>query len=255
MPFQKIEPEKVAQSIIRQIEQLILRGVLHPGVRLPSERDLAAKFEVSRPTLREALTDLESRGLIVTRPGSGAFVAQVLGSAFSQPLIELFSTHDEALFDYISFRRDLEGMAAARAAEYANETDLRVIRCIFKRMEAAHEKRNPTEEAEIDAEFHMAIVEAAHNVIMLHMIRSMFEMLQAGVFYNRQLLFGNRSIRDHLLEQHREIFEGIIAKDPDKARAAVENHLSFIEDAMYQQTRDRRNEDAAKQRLAHELSR
>lgn len=255
MPFAKIEPEKAAGAIVHQVEQLILRGVLRPGERLPSERELATRFEVSRPTLRDALADLEASGLVVTRPGAGAFVAQVLGSAFAPPLVKLFSTHDEALFDYLSFRRDLEGMAAARAAEHANETDLEVIRSIFERMEVAHEKRNPTEEAAIDAEFHLAIVEAAHNVVMLHMMRSMFEMLQAGVFYNRQLLFGKRSTRDHLLEQHRAIFEAIIAQDPEAARSAVETHLTFIEDAMLQQTRDRRNEDVARQRLAHEKGR
>ena len=255
MPFRKIEPEKAASAIIHQIEQLILRGVLHPGERLPSERELATRFEVSRPTLRDALAALETSGLIVTRPGAGAFVAQVLGSAFSPPLVRLFSTHDEALFDYLTFRRDLEGMAAARAAEYANETDLEVIRCIFKRMEAAHEKRNPTEEAAIDAEFHLAIVEAAHNVVMLHMMRSMFEMLQAGVFYNRQIMYGKRTTRDQFLEQHRKIYDAIIAQDPDAARSAVEAHLTFIEKAMLQQTRDNRNEDVARQRLAHEKGR
>ncbi len=255
MPFRKIEPEKAASAIVQQIEQLILRGVLRPGERLPSERELATRFEVSRPTLRDALAELEIRGLVVTRPGAGAFVAQVLGSAFAPPLVKLFSTHDEALFDYLSFRRDLEGMAAARAAEHANETDLEVIRSIFKRMEVAHKKRNPTEEAEIDAEFHLAIVEAAHNVVMLHMMRSMFEMLQAGVFYNRQALFGKRSTRDHLLEQHRAIYDAIIAQNPDAARAAVEAHLTYIEDAMLQQNKDHRNEDVAKQRLAHEKGR
>ncbi len=255
MPFRKIEPEKAASAIIHQIEQLILRGVLRPGERLPSERELATRFEVSRPTLRDALAELETSGLVITRPGAGAFVAQVLGSAFAPPLVKLFSTHDEALFDYLSFRRDLEGMAAARAAEHANETDLAVIRSIFKRMEVAHEKRNPTEEATIDAEFHLAIVEAAHNVVMLHMMRSMFEMLQAGVFYNRQALFGKRSTRDHLLEQHRAIFDAIIAQDSEAARAAVAAHLTYIEDAMLQQNRDNRNEDVARQRLAHEKER
>ena len=255
MPFEKIEPEKAANAIIHQIEKLILRGVLHPGERLPSERELASKFEVSRPTLRDALSNLENRGLIVTRPGAGAFVAQVLGSAFAPSLVALFSTHDEALFDYLSFRRDLEGLAAARAAEHANETDTAVITSIFKRMEIAHEKRNPTEEAKIDAEFHLAIVEAAHNVVMLHMMRSMFEMLQAGVFYNRQLLFGKRATRDDLLEQHRTIYESIMSQDPKAARKAIETHLTYIEDAMHQHSRDERNEDVAKQRLAHEKGR
>ncbi|MGE4611004.1 MAG: FCD domain-containing protein [Paracoccaceae bacterium] len=255
MPFEKIEQEKAASAIVLQIERLILRGVLHPGERLPSERYLAIKFDVSRPTLRDALARLETSGLIVTKRNSGAFVAQVLGSAFSKPLIKLFSTHDEALLDYLSFRRDLEGMAAARAAEFANDTDRKVIQSIFKRMELAHEKRSPDDEAAIDAEFHLAIVEAAHNVVLLHMMRSMFDMLQAGVFYNRQLLFGKRSNRSMLLDQHRAIFDAIMAQDPEAARAAIGAHLAFIEECMVQQNRDIRDEDVAQQRLAHEKTR
>lgn len=255
MPFQKIEPARVSNSIVHQIESLILKGVLRPGERLPSERDLAARFAVSRPSLREALQDLETRGLIETRAGAGVFVAQVLGSAFAPPLIALFATHDEALFDYISFRRDLEGLAAERAAMHASDTDIAVIRSIFNRMEVAHQKRNPAEEAALDADFHMAIVEAAHNVVMLHMMRSMFEMLQSGVFYNRKLLFGNRDTRDTLLAQHRDILAGIADHDPATARKAVEGHLGYIETAMQQQTRQKHHEETARQRLAHEKER
>ena len=58
MPFQKVAPEKLSQSVVRQIEQLILRGILRPGERLPSERDLAEKLGVSRPSLREAIGEL-----------------------------------------------------------------------------------------------------------------------------------------------------------------------------------------------------
>ena len=255
MPFQKIQPAKVSDSVTHQIESLILRGVLRAGERLPSERDLADKFGVSRPSLRAALSDLETRGLVETRAGSGAFVAQVLGSAFAPPLVALFASHDEALFDYITFRRDLEALAAERAATHASDTDLAVIRNIFTRMEAAHNERDPKHEAALDAEFHMAIVEAAHNVVMLHMMRSMFDMLQAGVFYNRQLLFGNRNTRESLLAQHRAIFDAITTRNPTAARKAVEAHLGFIEEAMHQQIRDRHNEETARQRIAHEKGR
>lgn len=255
MPFQKIEPEKVSGTITRQIESLILKGILRAGERLPSERDLAARFNVSRPSLREALADLETRGLIETRAGSGAFVAQVLGSAFASPLVALFSTHDEALFDYITFRRDLEALAAERAASHATEADITVIHNVFERMETAHRSPNSAEEAALDAEFHMAIVEAAHNVVMLHMMRSMFEMLQAGVFYNRSILFGKRITRGQFLEQHRAILDAITARDPVAARKAVEAHLGFVEQAMRQHIRDAQNEETAQQRIAYEKGR
>lgn len=255
MPFLKVTPEKLSNSVVRQIEQLILRGILRPGERLPSERDLADKLGVSRPSLREAIADLAERGLLVSRAGSGIFVAEVLGSAFSPALAQLFSTHEEAVFDYISFRRDMEGLAAERAAVYGSETDLKLIDTIFRKMELAHQKRDPSDEAQLDAEFHMAIIEASHNVIMLHMLRSMFDLLRQGVFYNRQVMFKNRMTRDQLLDQHRAINAAIQARDPDAARAAVGAHMAYVETAFHDQMRAEKHESIARQRLEHEASR
>ena len=255
MPFLKVTPEKLSNSVARQIEQLILRGILRPGERLPSERELADKLGVSRPSLRDAIADLADRGLLVSRAGSGIFVAEVLGSAFSPALTQLFSTHDEAVFDYISFRRDMEGLAAERAAVFGSETDLKLIDTICRKMEAAHQKRDPSDEARLDAEFHMAIIEASHNVIMLHMLRSMFDLLRQGVFYNRQMMFKNRITRDQLLDQHRAINAAIQARDPDAARAAVAAHMAYVEQAFHDQMRAEKHESIARQRLEQEASR
>ena len=81
MPFQKIEAEKLSQSVVAQVELLILRGILRPGERLPSERELSDRLGVSRPSLREAVADLQDRGLLAARAGAGIYVADVLGSA------------------------------------------------------------------------------------------------------------------------------------------------------------------------------
>ena len=228
MPFQKVEAEKIAGAVVRQIELLILRGVLRPGERLPAERELSDRLGVSRPSLREAIAELGCRGLVESRPGAGVYVAEVLGSAFSPALVRLFADHDEAVFDYLAFRRDMEGLAAERAARLGSDTDLAVIATIFRKMEAAHGKRDPTDEATLDAEFHTAIIEASHNVIMLHMMRSMYDLLKQGVFYNRQMMFRNRVTRDQLLDQHRAINTGLQARDPAAARAAVEAHPDYV---------------------------
>ncbi|WP_434614650.1 FCD domain-containing protein [Tabrizicola sp. M-4] len=255
MPFHKVQTEKLSQSVVRQIELLILRGILRPGERLPSERELAERMDVSRPSLREAIADLQDRGLLATRPNAGVYVADVLGSAFSPALVELFARHDEAVFDYLAFRRDMEGLAAERAARLGSDTDLRVIAAILEKMEAAHGKRDPSDEAALDAQFHMAIIEASHNVVMLHMMRSMFDLLRQGVFYNRQMMFKARTTREALLDQHRTINAALQARDPAAARAAVEAHLGFVETALSEQFRAERNEAVARQRLEHEQGR
>ncbi|MBY8976597.1 FCD domain-containing protein [Rhodobacteraceae bacterium NNCM2] len=255
MPFKKIAAEKISTTIVRQIEELILQGVLRPGDRLPAERELAERMEVSRPTLREALAELEESGLIAARPGGGTFVADVLGSAFAPPLITLFASHDTALFDYIAFRRDVEGMAAAQAAERATETDLGIIRSVFDRFAAASSKRNHEEAARLDAEFHMAVVESAHNVVMTHVMRSLYELLVEGVFYNRRVIYGLPAGRDALLEQHRAIMEGVASRDSDAARRAVEAHLDYVRDALRESDRMRTREEISALRQRHEETR
>ncbi len=255
MPFEKVQQEKLAHGVVKQIESLILRGILRPGERLPSERELSETMGVSRPSLREALADLQERGLLASRAGSGVFVADVLGSAFSDALVRLFSSHDEAVFDYITFRRDMESLAAERAAKLGSDTDLKVIDTIFHKMEAAHTKRNPAEESALDADFHLAIIEASHNVIMLHMMRSMYQLLREGVFYNRQIMFKQRTTRDTLLDQHRAINAALQARDPGAARAAVDAHLTFVESALHDHQKSEKNELTARKRYEHELRR
>lgn len=255
MPFQKVQPEKLSTSVVRQMEKLILRGILRPGERLPPERDLSDRLGVSRPSLRDAIAILQEQGLLTSRAGSGIYVADVLGSAFSPALIGLFSDHPEAVFDYVSFRRDLEALTAARAARQGSDTDLKVVQAVFDKMVLAHDRADPQEEARLDAQFHMSIIEASHNVVMLHMMRSMFDLMREGVFYNRQVMFQQRTTRLALLDQHRAINTGLQARDPEAAAAAVRAHMDYIEQALTDQQKADRNEETARLRLKHETGR
>ena len=252
MTFRPVSSEKLSHAVVRQVEQLILRGILRPGERLPAERELADRLAVSRPSLRDALAQLQESGLLTAKPGAGVYVADVLGGAFAPALVDLFARHDEAVFDYLSFRRDLEGLAAERAARLGSDTDLEVIQTIFAKMETAHQKRSGDEEAQLDAQFHMAIIEASHNVVMLHMMRSMYDLLRGGVFYNRQVMFKQRTTRSALLDQHRAINVALQARDPAAARDAVEAHLNYVENALRDQQKADRNEEIAQLRLQHE---
>lgn len=255
MPFEKIQSEKVSQAVIRQIELLILRGILRAGERLPSERELSERLGVSRPSLREAVSELQNAGLLESRANAGIFVAEVLGSAFSPGLTRLFSAHDEAVFDYLDFRRDLEGLAAERAARLGSDTDLAVVNEAFLRMEATSDKRSGAREAELDAAFHLAIIEASHNVVMLHMMRSMYELLQEGVFYNRKVMFQQRTRRSALLDQHREINTALQERDAKEARKAIERHIDFVRASLTDHRKSEKNETIAQQRLALERER
>ena len=227
--FSKIKPSRTADEVIDQIEQLILEGVLRVGDRLPGERDLVGHFEVSRPIIREALKSLEQRGLLVSRHGGGTYVADVIGPVFSKPVMELIAAHRKATVDYLEYRREIDGIAAEFAARRATANDREVLSGIMRRMETAHEKDDFSEEAEADVDFHNAIGEAAHNIILLHTLRACYRLLSDGVFLNRALIYELPGARDRLLDQHRAIYDAIRTGDPVAARSAAEAHIRFVE--------------------------
>ena len=108
--------------IEQQLEFLILEGTLRPGEKLPPERELAKQFDVSRPSLREAIQRLEAKGLLLRRQGGGTFVQSSLWQSFSDPLVELLSDHPESQYDLLETRHALEGIAAYYAALRSTST-------------------------------------------------------------------------------------------------------------------------------------
>lgn len=228
MVFQRIQHNVTADAVIDQIEDLILQGVLQSGDRLPPERELAKKVDVSRPILRDAIKILEDRGLIETRHGEGTFVADLIGTVFSDPIIELFRRRPHAVLDYLEFRRDIEAIAAGLAAERSTDADKEILTRLYNGMEAAHGRGDFVEEAEIDVEFHCAIGESTHNIMLLHTLRSCYRFLADGVFYSRTKLYAYSDAPERLLGQHRRIFEAIIAGDAEAAREAARAHMDFV---------------------------
>jgi GntR family transcriptional repressor for pyruvate dehydrogenase complex len=98
----------------------------------------------------------------------------------------------------------------------------------------------------------MTIVEAAHNVVMLHMMRSLYDLLVRGVFYNRNAIYSLRERRTKLLDQHRAIRDAVVGRDPKAARVAVEMHMDFIAEALREANRMRSREQIAALRQRHE---
>lgn len=226
--YSRIEHSKTADEVVQQIEALILEGVLRVGDRLPAERDLASQFEVSRPVLRDALKSLEARGLLITRHGGGTQVADVIGQVFTKPVAELIATHRKATGDYLEYRREVEAIAAEYAARRVTADDRALLTGIIKRMEQAYEKDDFEEEAELDVEFHNAVGECAHNIILLHTLRSCYRLLAEGVFYNRTMIYKLPGARAALLEQHKAIYDAVMRNDPESAKRAAQAHMDFV---------------------------
>jgi GntR family transcriptional repressor for pyruvate dehydrogenase complex len=247
--MEPVRNPKLADSIAEHLEQLILEGALRPGERLASEREMAEKFEISRPCLREALDILQQRGLIETSK-SGTHVARFM-APLTEPLAALLQSSEQALIDYLEYRNLIEGEAARLAALRATEFEIEAIQKCMNRMRAAHKLDDPSAEAEADADLHMLIYEASHNIVLLHIMRAFSDMLRRGVFYNRHHLYSHQGFRDHLLAQHLAIGEAIVARKPDKAAEAATLHMRATADTL----RQMREEDVRVARVLRRMGR
>lgn len=226
--FTQIDHARTADEAVRQIELLLLDGVLSSGDRLPSERELAEQLDISRPVLRDALKELENRQLIVSRHGGGTYVADLIGQVFSKPVAELVSRHERATRDYLEYRRELEGHASALAARRATPADHERLTTIIARMKTAYADEDFGVELDADVELHNAVGEAAHNIILMHTLRACYKLLSEGIFHHRRLIFELPEAREKLLAQHEAIVAAILASDPAAARTAAEQHIDYV---------------------------
>lgn len=225
MNVPSIKPSKLSDAIADHFRQLILEGALQPGERLLSERDLSAKLDVSRPSLRDALNKLQAEGLLSTGSNGATFVSEAVGHSLRDPLVDLLET-PQARIDVMEMRSVIEAAAAALAATRASDLDREIICRRMEEMTAAHERQDVDEIARTDAEFHLAIYAASHNIMMLHLMHSLETVLRSNVYLNRKNLYEQRTERDSQLQEHRAIFEGIMARDPDRAREAAHIHMT-----------------------------
>ncbi|MCP5419345.1 MAG: GntR family transcriptional regulator [Gammaproteobacteria bacterium] len=233
MTFESIKPPKISDSIVKQIEQLILEGSLRPGEKLPAERDLAQQLNVSRPSLREALLKLEAKGLLQARRGGGTYVTDVVGPILTDPMVHLLKSHPEATYDILELRHALEEVAAYYAALRGTDADRRIIAHRLEALEASHkQEHDPLRDAELDTEFHLAIADASHNVALILVMRGLFNLLRSSICRSLERLHTQEGNYGIVCDHHRQILDGIMQRDPDTARAAAHLHLSFVEKTL-----------------------
>lgn len=253
MSLTSIRPEKLADAVARHIQELILEGALPPGERLLPERDLAAKLDVSRPSLRDALGRLVALGLLTTDANGSCFVSEDIGKSIRDPLMMLFD-EPRGRFDCMEFRAVVEAAASRLAAERASEVDREAIVTCFRAMEKAHHDEDVDAIATTDGDFHFAIYGAAHNVMLLQVMRSLESILRSNVYLNRRNLYEHRRDRDEQLAEHRAIYEAIMDRDGARAEAAARQHMvSTMNTQREIQEEEQRLETAIRRLARHEL--
>ena len=205
---------------------------LEPGMRLPAERTLAAEFGVSRSSLREAIQQLITRGVLISKRGGGTWLRQPQQPWSEQRIVEpirqLLAADPDYRYDILEARHAIEPSTAWHAALRATESDKERLRYAFDALLKMHESGDADLAAQADLRFHLAIAEASHNVVLLQTMRGFFDLLQSSVRHSRQRMYTQPVIFHRLNQQHQALFEAIIAGDAEAARQAAMDHLGFV---------------------------
>lgn len=218
----------LASRVAGQIEQLILDGHLKPGDRLPSERQLADQFGVSRTVVREAVRSLAAKNLLHVQAGSGTIVSTPSAESVAQTM-SLFLRVGQLELDYDKVhevRRALEIAIAGAAAERRTPADIAAMEEILQ--QARRIRGNRDEFAANDVAFHAALAQATHNELYILLLDSVADiMLQV-----RQMAFDVPDMPTRALAHHADILTEVKAGDADAARDAMRGHLIESENTM-----------------------
>ncbi|NAW87772.1 pyruvate dehydrogenase complex transcriptional repressor PdhR, partial [Photobacterium halotolerans] len=227
-----IRQAKLSDVIEQELERLILEGIWSPGDQLPPERELARQFDVSRPSVREAIQRLEAKHLLTRRQGGGTFVSDQLWQSFSDPLLDLLAAHPETQLDLLESRHALEGLAAYYAALRGNEDDFDRIRACHSRIQEAQQQGDLKSEAAAVMQYLIAVTESAHNLVLLHIIRSLAPLLEQNVLQNFELLNRRPEVVEKVSKHRADIVHAIVSGQPEMAREASHAHLAYIEETL-----------------------
>jgi GntR family transcriptional repressor for pyruvate dehydrogenase complex len=227
MVFKPISPKKISSQIAEQIRSSILAGEFAPGEKLPPERELAEMFGVSRPSVREALNLLASSGLVMSYQGGGTVVMSLMETTAGNPMTELIRSQQERALDVIEVRKAIEASTAFYAAQRALPEDIRTMERIVDGLRENLEELKPSEN--LDANFHLAIAKATHNIVWLHLMQNIFDAMKEFQQSVWRAVYLTGEDHHLLYQHHRRIFEAIRNRDPEAARAAMADHLNFAE--------------------------
>ncbi len=228
MKLENLSTSRISDTVVTELERLIALGEFQPGDKLPPERVLSQRFAVSRTALREALSQLEARGVIVSHRGAGTWINEDLTPQVSGTLLHLVRACPQTILDVLELRRALEELAAERAALNGQPREIERLSQCFHTLITASQRGDLAAETEADMAFHLAIAHASKNSPLTHVIHSLFGVIRTNIGENLQRLHSVAEHRSLLEKQHRRIFDAIRHRHPKAARQAAHDHLAFV---------------------------
>jgi len=221
----------IAQTLLSEIEA----GKYSVGARLPAERDLAVKYDVSRPVIREAIIALEVQGLVQVRVGSGVYVLALPGE-------KLIPAGEVSAIELTEARMLIESETAALAATQITDEEIAEMEDLVRQIAAENLEPGGTERA--DCAFHTAIAKATRNNALVESVERLWELRrtsrEASLLHEKARTANIKPVVD----EHTAILDALRARSPQMAREAMRSHLAQVLESLLFATEQRAVEEA-----------
>ena len=219
---------KISDRIIGSIQTQMAEGTLNAGDKLPSERKLAAQFNASRASIREAIGLMEAKGTVKIRHGASTIILDIFTPKLIDPLQDLVKTNQGLTSNVIAVRHLLEVEATILAAQHAGHAALHSIEQALHHLLTCN-KHDAELQVEADMQFHLAIADASQNVVLAKMMRSMGVLVEHEMSKTVNVAMQKIDGQNKLDTQHQRIFQAIKNADIQQAEAAARDHLQFVQ--------------------------
>lgn len=231
-----LNPKKrMYELIVEQINMLILEKNLQPGDRLPSERDLASFFGVSRNSVREALKGLESKGVLEIRQGGGSYlVASKRDTLGNELRIHIDESQIQLIDEMLELRRAFEVEAASLAAQRATPENLEALRHVLSQMSKAMDDTEMGVQADLD--FHMQVAYATKNQLLIDLMETLAKRMEENIRATRRQRFTDKDRHQDTLKEHEEIYLAIANGKSELAKQLMYKHISRIRLELHRAT-------------------
>ncbi|WP_269801493.1 FadR/GntR family transcriptional regulator [Planococcus sp. MB-3u-03] len=231
-----LNPKKrTYELVVEQIQTLCLENNLPPGGRLPSERDLASLFGVSRNSVREALKGLESKGFLEIRQGGGSFLSETKHDMLGNELgTRIDAAEIQYIDDMLELRRAFEVEAASLAAQRATPGNLLAIREVLGHMALA--ANDPELGVQADVDFHLQVANATKNQLLIDLMETLAKRLEENIRATRRHRFTDVERHQDTYNEHEEIYLAIESGNSELAKQLMSEHISRIRSELYRST-------------------
>jgi GntR family transcriptional repressor for pyruvate dehydrogenase complex len=235
MAMEPIDRTGITELVVQRIKDLLGRGELKAGSRLPPERELADMLHISRPSLRTALKALSVMGVIHAKPGAGTYIAKSLPEVFTEPMHFMTLINNTSIDELFEARLIIEAGLAELAAERATEADIAALNEELEGMRASI--GDPEEFLKHDVRFHQVMARAADNKLMSGVMDTVGQL----IFHIRRENIAQANDLDEAVEWHEKIITAMRKHDPKRAKETLSAHLSAAHLALARQHRPQNN--------------